>query len=128
MNWKLIFQLSLFGLGMGIATVYFIPSNIEPFCWLVIFIFCAYVLAKNLDSRYFAHGLMVSLVNSVWITGAHILLFNSYKANHAQEAQMMESMPLSPMVMMLCTGPIVGLISGVILGLFAFAASKMVKR
>jgi hypothetical protein len=30
MNWKLIIQLSMFGLAMGIATVFVIPSNIEP--------------------------------------------------------------------------------------------------
>jgi hypothetical protein len=43
-DWKLILQLPLFGLFMGVATVYFIPLNVEPFCWLVIFLFCAYVI------------------------------------------------------------------------------------
>jgi uncharacterized membrane protein len=33
MNWKLIFLLSLFGLAMAIATVFVIPSNIEPLFW-----------------------------------------------------------------------------------------------
>lgn len=40
MDWKLIFQLSLFGLAMAVATVYVIPSNIEPVFWLVIFLIC----------------------------------------------------------------------------------------
>ena len=35
-DWKLIFRLSLFGLAMAIATVFAIPSNIEPAFWLVI--------------------------------------------------------------------------------------------
>jgi len=30
MNWKLAIQLSLFGLAMGVSTVFLIPSNIEP--------------------------------------------------------------------------------------------------
>lgn len=30
MNWKLIVRLSLFGLAMGIATMFLIPSTIEP--------------------------------------------------------------------------------------------------
>ena len=76
MNWELIFQLSLFGLAMGIATVYFIPSNVEPLCWLVIFAICTYFIAKNCTEKYFLNGFCVSLVNSVWITAAHILLFN----------------------------------------------------
>jgi hypothetical protein len=70
-------------------------------------------------------------VNSVWITGAHILLFDQYIANHAKEASMMASMPLSssPRVMMALTGPLVGLASGAVLGLLAVAAAKLgVKR
>ena len=129
MNWNLIFKLSLFGLAMGISTVYFIPSQIEPVCWLAIFIVCAYIIAKNCLSKYFLHGFLVSIVNSVWITAAHILLFNAYVANHSQEVAMMNKMPLhdNPKLMMLLTGPVIGIISGLILGLFAFIASKMAK-
>lgn len=127
MNWKLIFLLSLFGLAMGIATVFFIPSNIEPFFWLVIFLICAYIIAARAPGKYFLHGLLVSIVNSVWITAAHVLLFDRYVANHAREAAMMDSMPISLRLMMVVTGPIVGVVSGLVLGLFAFIASKLVK-
>ncbi|MDP3644262.1 MAG: hypothetical protein Q8S54_13865 [Bacteroidota bacterium] len=130
MNSKLIFQLSLFGLAMAFATVYFIPSNIEPLFWLAIFVLCAYLIAKNCTEKYFLHGLSVSLVNAVWITTVHIILFDTYIANHPQEAAMMAKMPLpdSPRIMMLGTGPLVGLISGLVLGLFAFLASKIWKK
>ena len=130
MNWKLIFTLSLFGLAMAFGTVYFIPSSIEPFCWLVIFIICAYIIAKKCSSKYFLHGLCVSLVNSLWITATHIILFETYIANHPKEAEMMSKMPFpdSPRLMMLITGPIIGFIFGLILGLFAFIASKIVKK
>jgi hypothetical protein len=127
MNWRLIFGLSLFGLAMAFATVFVIPSNIEPFCWLAIFLICAYIIAKQARGKYFLHGLLVSIVNSIWITAAHVLLFDQYVATHAKEAAMMRSMPMAPQVMMLCTGPIVGVISGLILGLFAWIASKLVK-
>jgi hypothetical protein len=126
MNWKLIFLLSLFGLAMGIATVFFVPSNIEPFCWLVIFVICAYIIAARAPGKYFLHGLLVSIVNSVWITAAHVLLFDSYIANHAREAAMMESVPVAPRLMMFVTGPLIGVVSGLVLGLFAFIASKLV--
>ncbi len=130
MNKKLIFQLSLFGLFMSVATVYFIPSNIEPLCWLLIFIICAIIIAKKCAGKYFLHGLYVSLVNCIWITTFHILLFNTYISNHPQEAAMMTTMPLPthPRIMMLLTGPVVGLISGIILGLFALIASKIIKK
>ena len=130
MNKKLIFRLSLFGLAMAFATVYFIPSNIEPFCWLAIFILCASLIAKNCTSKFFLHGLYVSLLNAVWITAVHILLFNTYISNHPKEAEMMAKMPMpdSPKLMMLITGPVIGLVSGLILGLFAFIASKIIKK
>jgi hypothetical protein len=128
MNWRLILQLSLFGLAMGIATVFAIPSTIEPVFWLAVFVICAFVIAKRAPGRPFLHGLWVSLVNSVWVTSAHVLLFQQYIERHPQEAAMMKSMPLPthPRLMMICTGPIVGLVSGVVLGLFALVASKLV--
>jgi uncharacterized membrane protein len=130
MNWKLIFQLSLFGLFMGIATVYFIPSKIEPFCWLAIFIICAIVIAKRASGMFFLHGFCVSLLNAVWITSAHLILFDTYIANHAEEARTMAKMggSFSPKLIMLITGPIIGIISGLVLGLFAFIASKIIKK
>jgi uncharacterized membrane protein (UPF0136 family) len=130
MNWKLIFKLSLLGLAMAILTVYFIPSNIEPVFWLIIFIVCAYLIAKNSSGKYFQHGFMVSLFNCVWVTTFHILLFNTYIENHQQEVQMMSEMPMSahPRLMMLITGPVVGIISGLVLGLFSFIASKLIKK
>ena len=128
MNWKLIFQLSLFGLAMGIATVYVIPSKIEPAFWLVIFLICAYVIAKR-TTAHFVHGLLLGIANSIWITGAHVLLFDRYIAGHAQEAAAMQQGPLAanPRSMMLIVGPLIGVVSGVIIGLFAFIAGKLIK-
>jgi hypothetical protein len=126
MNWRLVFSLSLFGLAMGLATVFFVPSNVEPILWLAIFGFCAYVIARRTATKQFLHGLCVSLVNSVWITAAHLAFFDHYVANHAREAAMMGSMS-SPRLMMLATGPVVGLVSGLVLGLFAFVAGRFVK-
>jgi uncharacterized membrane protein len=130
MNTSLAFRLSLFGLAMAFATVYVIPSSIEPLCWLAIFIVCAFLIAKNCREKYFLNGLFVSLLNAVWITAVHILLFDTYIARHVQEADMMTKMPMpdSPRLMMLIIGPIVGVVSGNILGLFALIASKIVKK
>jgi hypothetical protein len=129
MNWKLILQLSMFGLAMGIGTVFFIPSKIEPAFWLVIFVICAYVIAKRTVGLHFLHGVLLGLANSVWITAAHVLLYDSYIANHTREAAMMQSapIPVSPRTLMAMVGPLVGLMSGVIIGLFAFVAGKLIK-
>jgi hypothetical protein len=109
--------------------VYFIPSNIEPFFWLAIFIVCAFIIAKRAPGRHFLHGLALGLVNCVWVTAAHVGLFATYIANHPREANMMMNMPLPthPRLMMLIIGPVVGVISGVVIGVFAWIASKLVK-
>ncbi|MFN7924421.1 MAG: hypothetical protein U0Q16_30235 [Bryobacteraceae bacterium] len=130
MNWNLIFKLSMFALAMGIATVFVIPSNMEPLFWLPIFLICAFLIAKNAPGQFFLHGLALGLINCLWVTGAHILLFDQYAANHAAEAEMMKSMPMpdSPRLMMALFGPMIGLVSGVVIGLFALAANKIVKQ
>ncbi|MDP4241006.1 MAG: hypothetical protein Q8904_16205 [Bacteroidota bacterium] len=130
MNWKLILQLSLFGLVMAFATVFWIPSHYEPLFWLVIFLICAYFIARKCSTKYFWNGFMVSLVNCVWITSAHIIFIQTYLTNHANEASMLAKMPLpeSPRLMMLMTGPFIGVISGIILGLIALIASKLIKK
>ena len=130
LNWKLILQLSTFGMVMGVATIFWIPSTIEPVFWLVIFGICAYIIAKQSTGRYFLHGFLVSILNSIWITSAHVMLFHTYIANHPQEAEMMANMPMpdSPRLMMMITGPIIGVVSGLVLGLFVFVAGKIIKK
>jgi hypothetical protein len=129
-NWKVIFQASLFGLAMGISTVFLIPSNIEPLFWLVIFGISAYLIASRCSGRYFGHGLLVGLANSVWVTASHVLLFDRYIANHPQERAMMSSMPLpdSPRLMMALVGPVIGVVSGLVIGVFAVLAARVVPR
>ena len=97
---------------------------------MVIFAICGFVIAKRAPGRYFLHGLLTSIVNSVWITSAHVLLFAPYVDRHPQEAAMMSSMPLAnhPRLLMVLTGPVVGVISGLVLGLFAVVEGKFVKK
>ena len=130
MNWRLIFQLSLFGLAMGLATVFFVPSNIEPFFWLVIMLVSAYLIAARAPGRFFLHGFAVSIANSIWITVVHVGLFRAYADRHAEEIAMMGNMglPTHPRLMMALMGPVWGIVSGIVLGLLALLASRLVKR
>jgi hypothetical protein len=128
MNWRLVLRLSLFGLAMGIATVFVIPSNLEPLFWLAIFVVTAYAIATATGGRFFLHGLAAGIANSVWVTSTHVLLFREYLANHPQEAAMMTSMPLpdSPRLMMAMVGPVIGVISGVVIGILSVIAGRLV--
>ena len=130
MNWKLISALSLLGLFMAVGTVYFISSNIEPFFWIAILLLDAFLIVKFAPGKYFMHGFYTCLGNCIWVTGAHVLLFSTYVAGHAEEMQKMAGGPLSdhPRIMMLIVGPIIGVITGVILGLLSLGFSKLMKK
>jgi len=130
MNWKLIFGCSLFGLAMAPLTVFIIPGKIEPAFWLPVFIICAWLVAKNASGRYFLHGFLISMVNSVWISSAHILFFDNYMKLNPEMWQMNMKMPMPehPRMMMLMMALLFGAAFGIILGLFSFIASKIVKK
>jgi len=130
MNIKLLLQLSLFGLIMAFATVSLIPEKIEPLFWLIIFSFCAYVIAKVVTGKYFLHGFLLSIFNSVWITAVHTFFYNGYIFHHPDMAAMVPKLgyfSIHPRQMMLCMGLPVGAAFGLIQGLFAFVASKIAK-
>lgn len=130
MNLKLVLQLSLFGAIMAIATISLIPQNIEWLFWLVIFIFCAYVIAKAGTGNYFWHGFLLSVFNSVWVTAAHVLWYTSYAAHHPSVAAMGDNMgyfSTHPRMLTLVIGIPSAILFGLIMGLFTLIASKMVK-
>ena len=75
---------------------------------------------KNVSSKdLFAHRLFMRAFST----------FDRYIANHPAEASMMQSMPLpdSPRLMMALTGPIFGVVSGIVLGLFAVIAARLTR-
>src|SRR6266550_6346063 len=91
--------------------------------WRLVFGLSLFGLAMAIATVF-----IIPTVSSIWITAAHVLLFDQYVATHAKEATMMQSMPMSPRVMMAVTGPIVGVLPGLVLGLFAWIASKLVSK
>lgn len=129
MNWKIIFQLSSFGFIMAIATIFLIPIKFEPIFWLVIFVFCAYVIAKVCSTKYFLHGFFVCLINCVWIIIFHVLFAKTYTHHHLQiVASIPPPLRQHPRLGMIVTRPIFGIISGLVLGLFSWIASKIITK
>lgn len=130
MNWKLIFTLSLFGLAMAFITVFWVPVKSEWMFWLPIFIICAFLIARYTSENAFLHGFMVSLFNCFWILVIHLLLYHTYKTIHPEMADMNANMPLHghPRILMVIFGILIGVLSGLVLGLFAYLASLIMRK
>jgi hypothetical protein len=132
MNWKLIFQLSIFGLIMAFGTVSLIPQEVEPVFWVLIFIFCASVIAKARADKYFLHGFLAGLVNCIWVTAIHLFFFQKYIAGHKKTDAWTANLPASftthPRVAMALAGLGPGIVSAIVLGIFAFIASKIIRK
>jgi hypothetical protein len=132
-NWKLVLQLSMFGLAMAIGSVFVIPPNIETPLWPVIFILVAILVARRAPGRYFLHGFFVGLTNWLWVASTHVIFYDTYAARHAKDIAAMLSMTmpsLPPWALLIVRAfrarsiPIPGA-SGVVIGLFSWIASKI---
>ena len=93
MNGKLILLLSMLGLAMALATTYFLPSRLEGFFWLAIFLTDAFVIARRAPGKYFLHGFLAGFANWVWVAAAHVILSAAYRASHAGEPAAVSGMP-----------------------------------
>jgi uncharacterized membrane protein len=133
MNWKLIFVLSVFGIAMGLLSVFvYCPPVVEFVLWLVITVVSAVVIARYAPGKYFLHGFCVAVLNTVWVTAAQAGLFFSYIATHPEYLQMTAQLPEAlsghPRRLIVYKAPIIAILSGLLFGLFAWVASKIVKR
>ena len=129
MNWKLIFGLSLLGLAMSFATVFWEAPRLEPLIWVLIFLLSAWLIAKNASGKYFLHGFLVNIVNSIWTTAVHIIFEVPYLAHHtlqaAQYAKMDADTGISATKAIILAGLTIGIFSGCIIGLLALAAARI---
>ncbi len=111
---------------MGIASLFGLTGRFEPVLWLLIFVFYAYIIARR-TSKWFLHGFLVSLVNGIWIAIIHSAFFSTYMENNPDMMAGYQKLPqfVSPQAMMLIMGPLIGAGTGLVAGLFAFIAGKL---
>jgi hypothetical protein len=130
LNKKLIFLLSLFGLAMAFFTLMRIPPAVELPCWLLIYIFSAYRIARVANGKFFLHGFYLNMLNSAWVTSVHILFFKIYLSNHMKEAIMLARLPLHlyPDLWLLIIGIVFGAFFGVVLGFFSAILARQLRK
>lgn len=117
MDWKVIIILSAIGLIMGLLSVKGFTQKLEPFLWLLFGIATSLVLSKNIDNKTFLHGLLIGLAWGIINGLTQSVFFDTYLANNPQLQQNFQKTTfMQPKYFVLVTGPIIGLITGLVLG------------
>lgn len=131
MNWKLVFTLALFGVAMGIAAVLgFYPPSLEWLLWLIISLLCAWIIVKKAAVKPFLHGFMVGLLDGLAAPIITAIFFSTYVANNPSYADQAKQLPagLDMRTFGLILAPVIGVVYGLVLGLFAWLAGKIFKK
>jgi len=123
MNWKLIFSLSVFGLAMGVASIFgCVPANLEWLYWLVIALICVFWIVRKATARLFLHGFLVGSIGGIISPILTAIFFSTYLAYNPSYAEQMQKMPagMNPIIFRLILAPLIAGISGLALGFFAW--------
>ena len=84
MNWKIIIVLSLFGIAMGIVSLFGYTQGIELFLWIAIAIFSVVVLAKTVNHKLLLRCLTTGLLSGFFNGIIQSSFFSMYLANNSQ--------------------------------------------
>lgn len=130
MNWKIILTLAFFGIAMGTASLFGLTERIEPLLWLFIAFFAAYWIAKRRAPKPFLHGLLSAVAMGVCNSLVQAAFFDMYRANNPTAAKGFSQIPdaIPGRYFILLIGPAIGLTYGLVVGLFAVIASKMLRK
>lgn len=125
MHWRIILPLSFaLGFAMGGASVMGWTGKIgstgirlEPILWIFIAFICAIVIIARIRRRRFLHGLLIGIVLALYNSICQSVFNEMYFANNADiREQFQQTASIPPRVLVLITGPIIGLIYGTLLG------------
>jgi hypothetical protein len=129
MNWQLILSLSLLGVVMGLVSVFGFMGNQIWVLWLCMAAFCAWQFARKTRHNLFLHGFYLGIFVGVCASWVQAIFLPTYISNNPQMVEAINDLPhdLHPAFVLLIMGPIIGAASGIIVGLFALIAGKIVR-
>lgn len=130
MSWVLILALSDIGLLMGLASVFGLTRGIEGTLWLVIAIACAIVIGRKAGTRPFLHGFLVGLIGGAMSPLVQAALFPTYADNNPEAMAQMANIPgdVSPRIFVALLSPVIGLLSGLVMGALSWVAARILGR
>lgn len=125
MNWTLILFLSLFGVLLGILSVLGFTKKAEPLLWLVVGLFTVFFLSKKISEMIFWHGFAIGIFWGCLNSLIQSLFFKTYLINNPKYTEAYnKSSRLKPRYLILIVGPLLGLLTGAVLGGLAWFVQK----
>ncbi len=130
MNWRLILLLSLLAIVLAVASILGFVKSFEWLMWLIVGIYCGWQFAGRVTDDFFLHGFYLGILDGILNSTAKAIFFQTYLSNNPRLVDEISNLPqdLSPQLVLLIMGPIIGAFSGVAFGVLAFLASKIRKR
>jgi hypothetical protein len=115
----------LFGLIIGFLSVNGYTQKIEPLIWLLIGMFSAFILARNITSQIFLYGITLGLTWGILNGLIQSIFFEKYlQKNPKYKEAYNKKMPVKPRFFVLIAGPVIGLITGATIGGLAILIQK----
>lgn len=129
MNWTLVALLAIPGLMMGLLSVGGHTRGIEPYLWMLLGAFAALVIVRTAGSKYFLHGLSVGIAWGVLNGLTAAALFSIYAQHNPEAMQRMSTTSgwLSPRLLFALSAPVIGLVTGLVLGALSTGATFVIK-
>ena len=126
MNWQLILLLSGFGILMGILSVNGFTKKIEPFLWLIFGFFTAFIISKNVSEKFFLQGFITGIMWGIFNSIVQSFFFDAYLKNNPRYREaFIKNAAVKPRYFVLLVGPMIGLVTGTVLGGLAWLCQKI---
>lgn len=128
MYWKTIFFLSFFAILMGFLSVFGVIPDFEWLMWLVIAIVSGYVLNEQTKKLLFTHAVVTGIIMGVFNAVIQSVLFDTYLLTDPRiEGLSQWPTTIEPQYFLLMAGPFIGIVYGLVIGLFALIFNKISK-
>jgi len=115
-NQKIIIQTSLFGIFIGIFSVFGWSQNSQPFIWLLIAAITSFYLYKNLKNRIFIHCIIIGISWGFDCALVMVLFFKTYHLNNPLFVNEILNISSSyPKTILITLGLLAGVFSGILI-------------
>ena len=127
MKWGVVLELSAPGLAIGLAVVYGMSEGAMWVLWIVLRLMIALALARWVRRKHFAHGFCVGALGAGGAVLLALALYGRYTQNHPEFLENASRFPsLDPRLLLAAVAVVVGLAHGILQGILAWIASRIV--